>query len=130
MEVSVDKILNIINTHLWELLVHNTNLIEHLNSIRDYLLLGNGELFQLFIELSRPLMIQPIRVTSEQDIIFGPWLHASHVLDLDINDKYFHNFNLKIQTLSFNFNDNNNFNEICFAGIINQSDESSIFIIY
>lgn len=64
---------------------------------------------------------------------YGPWSHASRVFDLETKDKCFKNYELKIETLSFIIRDPINHminnNDLCYAGIIDQSDESSIIFI-
>lgn len=63
---------------------------------------------------------------------YGPWSHASRVFDLETKDKCFKNYDLKIETLSFTIRDPINHlinnSDLCYAGVINQSDDSSINI--
>lgn len=58
-ENEIDKIRLCVAEHLWKLVVENANLLKHLKILKDFFLLGRGELFSAFIEHARDLLKLP-----------------------------------------------------------------------
>ncbi|KAL9985958.1 hypothetical protein ACROYT_G000009 [Oculina patagonica] len=58
-ENEIDKIRLCVAEHLWKLVVEDVNLLKHLQILKDFFLLGRGELFSAFIEHARGLLKLP-----------------------------------------------------------------------
>lgn len=65
IEAVVTDIYSVIAKALWKLVMRDAKLVEHLNIVRQFLLLGRGEFFRSFIERSRNLMSSPPRPSIE-----------------------------------------------------------------
>uniref|UniRef100_UPI00358F5972 gamma-tubulin complex component 4 n=1 Tax=Myxine glutinosa TaxID=7769 RepID=UPI00358F5972 len=65
LENVVDKIRNAVAEHLWRLVVEDADLLGQLKLMKDFFLLGRGELFQAFIDTTQQLLKhQPTAVTA------------------------------------------------------------------
>uniref|UniRef100_A0A4W6C3A6 Gamma-tubulin complex component n=1 Tax=Lates calcarifer TaxID=8187 RepID=A0A4W6C3A6_LATCA len=49
----IDRIRSTVAEHLWTLMVEESDLLEQLKIIKDFYLLGRGELYQVFIDLAQ-----------------------------------------------------------------------------
>jgi len=58
----------VIGRHLWELVVCIAQLPSHLAALRNYAMLGRGEMFQLFVEHSLSLMRLPPKAHAEAGV--------------------------------------------------------------
>lgn len=58
-ENEIDKIRLCVAEHLWKLVVEDVNLLKHLQILKDFFLMGRGELFSAFIEHARGLLKLP-----------------------------------------------------------------------
>lgn len=58
-ENEIDKIRLCVDEHLWKLVVEEVNLLKHLKILKDFFLLGRGELFSAFIQHARGLLKLP-----------------------------------------------------------------------
>ncbi|KAJ7388784.1 Gamma-tubulin complex component 4 [Desmophyllum pertusum] len=58
-ENEIDKIRLCVAEHLWKLVVEDVNLLKQLQILKDFFLLGRGELFSAFIEHARSLLKLP-----------------------------------------------------------------------
>ncbi|EDO37244.1 predicted protein [Nematostella vectensis] len=58
-ESEIDKIRACVAEHLWKLVVEEAYLLKHLNVVKDFFLLGRGELFSSFIEKAENLLKVP-----------------------------------------------------------------------
>ncbi|XP_071965450.1 gamma-tubulin complex component 4-like isoform X2 [Antedon mediterranea] len=67
-EECIDKIRRCVAQHLWTLVIEDSDLIGQLNTIKDFYLLGRGELFLVFIDMSQNLLKAPPTPTTEHDI--------------------------------------------------------------
>uniref|UniRef100_A0A3Q1EME6 Gamma-tubulin complex component n=1 Tax=Acanthochromis polyacanthus TaxID=80966 RepID=A0A3Q1EME6_9TELE len=55
-ENMVDRIRSTVAEHLWTLMVEESDLLEQLKIIKDFYLLGRGELYQVFIDLAQQML--------------------------------------------------------------------------
>uniref|UniRef100_A0A8C6TNN5 Gamma-tubulin complex component n=1 Tax=Neogobius melanostomus TaxID=47308 RepID=A0A8C6TNN5_9GOBI len=55
----IDHIRSTVAEHLWTLMVEEADLIEQLKIIKDFFLLGRGELYQVFIDLAQHMLKTP-----------------------------------------------------------------------
>lgn len=67
-ESEIDKIRLCVAEHLWKLVVENVNLLKHLKILKDFFLLGRGELFSAFIEHARDLLKLPPSNNTSHDV--------------------------------------------------------------
>ncbi|XP_069138118.1 gamma-tubulin complex component 4-like [Argopecten irradians] len=67
-ESMVDKIRTYVAEHLWSLVVKDSDLLSHLKIIKDFYLLGRGELFLAFIDQTQTMLRAPPMGTTEHDI--------------------------------------------------------------
>ena len=77
-EVIISRIRSVVYARLWRLLVRDGSLLLHTRALRDYLLMGRGDLFQSFVELARPLMaaVPSTSPNALQQLTRGPWAAA------------------------------------------------------
>ncbi|XP_070541864.1 gamma-tubulin complex component 4-like [Ptychodera flava] len=67
-ESVIDKIRACVAEHLWKLVVEESELIGNLRILKDFFLLGRGELFLAFIDQAKGLLKLPPTVTTEHDV--------------------------------------------------------------
>lgn len=67
-ETTVDEIRGVVAELLWKLMVQEADLIGQLKVIKDFYLLGRGELFLTFIDQAMPLLCVPPNSKTEHDI--------------------------------------------------------------
>ncbi|XP_072031509.1 gamma-tubulin complex component 4-like [Amphiura filiformis] len=95
-EDAVDEIRTCVSEHLWRLVVEEADLIGQLSTLKDYFLLGRGELFLAFIDQSQSLLNTPPMKHTEHDVNVGFQQAAHRVLIED--DATLSQFNLIIKT--------------------------------
>jgi hypothetical protein len=74
-ESMVDRVRALVYQRLWRLLVRDAGALIHARALRDYLLLGRGDLFQAFLEQAAPMMVA-VAATSPHavhQLAAGPW---------------------------------------------------------
>lgn len=64
----IDKIRSYIAEQLWQLIVGETDLPSHLRIMKDFFLLGRGELFLTFIDQAQTLLRTPPISTTQHDV--------------------------------------------------------------
>ncbi|KAL4484971.1 hypothetical protein ABPG74_020148 [Tetrahymena malaccensis] len=110
-----------------ELVLKNQNLMNHLNTLNNYFLMGNGEFFKAFYEESRSLMQLPPKPESESHLnnVIVP-----HTLIRLRNDdeivNAFKNFQFKIKNNGFEFKDFSQVNELNIFGNVHQQRNNYI----
>ncbi|XP_015265883.1 PREDICTED: gamma-tubulin complex component 4 [Gekko japonicus] len=67
-ESVVDWIRSTVAEHLWKLMVEESDLIGQLKIIKDFYLLGRGELFQAFIDTAQQMLKTPPSAVTEHDV--------------------------------------------------------------
>uniref|UniRef100_A0A8D0KKU6 Gamma-tubulin complex component n=1 Tax=Salvator merianae TaxID=96440 RepID=A0A8D0KKU6_SALMN len=67
-ESVVDGIRSAVAEHLWKLMVEESDLIGQLKIIKDFYLLGRGELFQAFIDTAQHMLKAPPTAVTEHDV--------------------------------------------------------------
>ncbi|ETE71202.1 Gamma-tubulin complex component 4, partial [Ophiophagus hannah] len=67
-EAVVDWIRSTVAEHLWKLMVEEADLIGQLKVIKDFYLLGRGELFQAFIDTAQHMLKTPPSTVTEHDV--------------------------------------------------------------
>lgn len=79
-EVVVARIRAGVHARLWRLLVRDGSLLAHSRAVRDYVLMGRGDLFQAFLEHGRPMMnaLPAHAPNALQQLTRGPWAAAVH----------------------------------------------------
>ncbi|XP_071794124.1 gamma-tubulin complex component 4-like isoform X1 [Asterias amurensis] len=65
---AVDEIRACVAEHLWKLVVEDSHLMGQLNTLKDFFLLGRGELFLAFIDQVQNLLKTPPIATTENDV--------------------------------------------------------------
>ncbi|XP_069758610.1 gamma-tubulin complex component 4 isoform X3 [Narcine bancroftii] len=81
----IDKIRSTVAEHLWKLLVEEAGLLGQLKIIKDFYLLGRGELFQAFIDSAQHLLKTPPTAVTEHDVNVAFQQSAHRVLLDDDN---------------------------------------------
>ncbi|XP_060709516.1 gamma-tubulin complex component 4 isoform X2 [Hemiscyllium ocellatum] len=64
----IDRIRSTVAEHLWKLMVEEAGLLGQLKIIKDFYLLGRGELFQAFIDSAQHLLKTPPTAVTEHDV--------------------------------------------------------------
>jgi hypothetical protein len=87
-ECVINRIRENVYNRLWSLLVHDSLILHHISSVRSFLLLGRGDFFQAFLELSRKtVMTNPATSSSILSLLqTGPWERASMLVNLRSED--------------------------------------------
>ncbi|ERE70858.1 gamma-tubulin complex component 4 [Cricetulus griseus] len=67
-EQVVDRIRSTVAEHLWKLMVEESDLLGQLKIIKDFYLLGRGELFQAFIDTAQHMLKTPPTAVTEHDV--------------------------------------------------------------
>uniref|UniRef100_A0A8C2YYK4 Gamma-tubulin complex component n=1 Tax=Cyclopterus lumpus TaxID=8103 RepID=A0A8C2YYK4_CYCLU len=78
----IDRIRSTVAEHLWTLMVVESDLLEQLKIIKDFYLLGRGELYQVFIDLAQHMLKTPPTAVSEHDVNVA-FQQAAHKVLLD-----------------------------------------------
>lgn len=66
-ETTIDDIRKCAAEHLWQVIVKGANVVYHLKIMKDFYLLGRGELFLTFIGEANQLLRMPVTTTAESD---------------------------------------------------------------
>lgn len=87
-ECVINRIQESVYNRLWSVLVHDSRIFDHVSSLRSFLLLGRGDFFQAFLELSRKtVMTTPATSPSILSILrTGPWEGAAALVNLRSED--------------------------------------------
>ncbi|XP_032199414.1 gamma-tubulin complex component 4 isoform X4 [Mustela erminea] len=67
-EQVVDRVRSTVAEHLWKLMVEESDLLGQLKIIKDFYLLGRGELFQAFIDTAQHMLKTPPTAVTEHDV--------------------------------------------------------------
>ncbi|XP_077420800.1 gamma-tubulin complex component 4 [Vanacampus margaritifer] len=78
----IDRIRSTVAEHLWTLMVEESELLEQLKIIKDFYLLGRGELYQVFIDLAQHMLKTPPTAVTEHDVNVA-FQQAAHKVLLD-----------------------------------------------
>uniref|UniRef100_A0A1A8DHC5 Gamma-tubulin complex component n=1 Tax=Nothobranchius kadleci TaxID=1051664 RepID=A0A1A8DHC5_NOTKA len=78
----IDRIRSTVAEHLWTLMVEEANLLEQLKIVKDFYLLGRGELYQVFIDLAQHMLKTPPTAVTEHDVNVA-FQQAAHKVLLD-----------------------------------------------
>ncbi|XP_054627810.1 gamma-tubulin complex component 4 [Dunckerocampus dactyliophorus] len=78
----IDRIRSTVAEHLWTLMVEESDLLEQLKIIKDFYLLGRGELYQVFIDLAQHMLKTPPTAVTEHDVNVA-FQQAAHKVLLD-----------------------------------------------
>ncbi|XP_018619101.1 gamma-tubulin complex component 4 [Scleropages formosus] len=78
----IDGIRSTVAEHLWTLMVEESDLLGQLKIIKDFYLLGRGELFQAFIDHAQHMLKTPPTAVTEHDVNVA-FQQAAHKVLLD-----------------------------------------------
>ncbi|KAI1889751.1 hypothetical protein AGOR_G00166160 [Albula goreensis] len=78
----IDGIRSTVAEHLWTLMVEESDLLGQLKIIKDFYLLGRGELFQVFIDHAQHMLKTPPTAVTEHDVNVA-FQQAAHKVLLD-----------------------------------------------
>lgn len=67
-ESTIDTIRDCVAEHLWKLLVEDSNLVGHLQILKEFFLLGRGELFLTLVDLANSFMTLLPSATTQHDV--------------------------------------------------------------
>ncbi|XP_064422165.1 gamma-tubulin complex component 4 isoform X2 [Latimeria chalumnae] len=67
-ETVIDRIRSTVAEHLWKLMVEESDLLGQLKIIKDFYLLGRGELFQAFIDSAQQMLKMLPTAVTEHDV--------------------------------------------------------------
>ncbi|XP_076806499.1 gamma-tubulin complex component 4-like [Clavelina lepadiformis] len=67
-EMCMDKIRCAVAKELWTLCIEQAQLVSYLNMLKDFYLLGRGELFLVFIDEAAPILKNPPSRVTEHDV--------------------------------------------------------------
>ena len=59
VKAGVEAIRSVVARHLFDLIVHQADLLGHLKAVKDYFLLGRGELYQTFLDDASDVLALP-----------------------------------------------------------------------
>lgn len=92
-ESVVDEIRSTAAEHLWQVVVEEVKLLSHLHIIKDFYLLGRGELFFTFIDQANGLLSIPPSSSTEYDVNMAFQLSVRQVLfhDDSLAEKFYVN---------------------------------------
>jgi len=97
-QISFENLINKIRAHaaeyLWILVVEESDLTNELRIMKDYFLLGRGELFLAFIDQASHLLRTPVSSTTEHDVNRA-FQHAARNVLID-NDALLQRFTLTV----------------------------------
>jgi gamma-tubulin complex component 4 len=96
----IEEIRECVASRLWHLVVHISDLMLHLRSIKDYFLLSKGEFYQTFLSDARHIMTLPPRTSAQDDLNLGPLQTTVSKLRLE-DDPIMKNYKLKLRSFSF-----------------------------
>ncbi|KAI8501367.1 microtubule nucleation by interphase microtubule organizing center [Branchiostoma belcheri] len=94
-ESVIDRIRKSVAEHLWKLVVEEADLIGHLKLMKDFYLLGRGELFLAFIDCAQSILRGPPTNVTEHDVN-AAFLQAAR--DVLLDDDEVTQFRLSVQT--------------------------------
>lgn len=87
LSVTIETIRASVARHLWQLVVVDSALLKPLQAMRDYYLLGKGDLFQYFIEdCSALTQVRPVRSTEKELNVL--WRAAGAKAEVDDDDDF------------------------------------------
>ncbi|KAH9499205.1 Gamma-tubulin complex component 4 [Bulinus truncatus] len=95
-ESVIDKIRAHAAEYLWILVVEKANLTSELRTVKDFFLLGRGELYLAFIDQAQHLLRTPAALTTELDVNRA-FQHAARNVLID-NDALLQRFHLTVPT--------------------------------
>jgi uncharacterized protein YsxB (DUF464 family) len=99
----LERIRKTVGKKLWNLVVIDSNLQQHIIALKNYFLLSRGEFILTFLQESADLMALPPRPdTAETDINLGPFIQAQSGLE---EDPYLSKFKFSIKQSGFNYED-------------------------
>lgn len=78
----IDRIRSTVAEHLWTLMVEESDLLGQLKIIKDFYLLGRGELYQVFIDHAQLMLKTPPTAVTEHDVNVA-FQQAAHKVLLD-----------------------------------------------
>jgi hypothetical protein len=84
--------------------VVKADLLSHLQIMKDFFLLANGEFYHFFVEESRSLMSLPPTAKADYEINLGPYMQTKVILGKEDDDTY-KKFKFRMRSFSFNFKD-------------------------
>uniref|UniRef100_H2YWD4 Gamma-tubulin complex component n=1 Tax=Ciona savignyi TaxID=51511 RepID=H2YWD4_CIOSA len=67
-EICIDKIRSVVARELWELCVDHAQLVSNLYMLKDFYLLGRGELFLVFLDEVTPILKNPPSRVTQHDV--------------------------------------------------------------
>nr|XP_002121664.1 gamma-tubulin complex component 4-like [Ciona intestinalis] len=67
-EICIDKIRSVVARELWELCVEHAQLVSNLYMLKDFYLLGRGELFLVFLDEAGPILKNPPSRVTQHDV--------------------------------------------------------------
>lgn len=87
-ECIVNRIQEFVYNRLWRVIVQDSQILNHVSAVRSFLLLGRGDFFQAFLELSRKTVVTtPATSPSVLSILrTGPWEGAAALVNLRSED--------------------------------------------
>ncbi|XP_078678204.1 gamma-tubulin complex component 4-like [Branchiostoma floridae x Branchiostoma belcheri] len=94
-ESVIDRIRKSVAEHLWKLVVEEADLIGHLKLMKDFYLLGRGELFLAFIDCAQSILRGPPTNVTEHDVN-AAFLQAAR--DVLLDDDEVTQFRLSVHT--------------------------------
>ncbi len=102
LEIFLDKVRAAVAKALWTVVVEVAKFPLHLQALKDFFLLANGEFYQSFIDESRYTMSLPPTVNAERDINAGPFTVAAINLGIE-DDAFFKRFSLRLDAPEFRY---------------------------
>ncbi|XP_028823874.1 LOW QUALITY PROTEIN: gamma-tubulin complex component 4 [Denticeps clupeoides] len=78
----IDGIRSTVAEHLWTLMVEESDLLGQLKIVKDFYLLGRGELYQVFIDHAQHMLKTPPTAVTEHDVNVA-FQQAAHKVLLD-----------------------------------------------
>lgn len=111
----LEQIVNVIKTcvteHLFVIAMHEANLSHQMRLIKDFYLLGRGELFHEFIKYTKILMSNPINESSTRDLNRA-FISAGNMVGISEDIEQFSMYVPKDNASSFTYEANNYINFI------------------
>ncbi|CAG9336227.1 unnamed protein product [Blepharisma stoltei] len=123
----LERMRKSVGNRLWNLVVVKSDLMGHINALKNYFLLSRGEFILTFLEESMDIMALPPKPdTAAQDINQGPFAQAQSSLE---EDPYLTNFKLSIKQSGFTYNDFSSIKDLSLLSNANQTSKNSISLV-
>ncbi|KAK3232938.1 Gamma-tubulin complex component 4 [Cymbomonas tetramitiformis] len=98
-EHAVEDIRSMVAKHLWQLVVVQGSLVQHLQALKDYFLMNKGDFFQTFLEEAKGLCKMPPRTGGSSENDLRVHFQQASLRSTAADDPMFSNIKLRLDVL-------------------------------